>query len=357
MITAVDDKMGNAPNQSEANDPGAFLRGIMGAMQRGQAAQHGQQQPGQPPFGPPPQGMYNGGANSEGAPKMPCQNFQDPQAWKAWGEQMKQWGNKMSQQCGGPGGRRGGGHGGWGGPPGPMGGWRRWMNQGNQACGNWNGQHQGAWEGHGGHKVNRGKIIKAPEDIIIASPSETVHIQVELRNNTHWPYKPGCQFVGLFNAALKEVLEEVKMPVEQVQAMTNYTLSVPLKIKENAVPCELTENSKEHYEVMFSLQGPKGFAFGETVIAKLRVIKKLENIEIYTRVMQLIESNPDGQFAFEEAVAAYKEAGYDAKRTIQLIKKKREEGAKKVAEESQTLGGNQKDKMMSNDDDSDDIYA
>merc|ERR1712070_1055033 len=100
----------------------------------------------------------------------------------------------------------------------------------------------------------------------------------------------------------------------------------------------------------FSLQGPKGFAFGETVFVKLRVIQKLENIEIYTRVMELIETNPDGQFAFEEAVAAYKEAGYDAKRTVQLIKKKREEGAKKVAEESQTLGGNQKDKMMSNDD-------
>jgi hypothetical protein len=72
--------------------------------------------------------------------------------------------------------------------------------------------------------------------------------------------------------------------------------------------------------------------------------------------MQLIESNPDGHFAFEEAVAAYKEAGYDAKRTIQLIKAKREEDAKKVAEESQTLGGDQKDKKMS-DDDAEDIDA
>lgn len=234
------------------------------------------------------------------------------------------------------------------------------MNQGhqNQAWGDNNGKPQGAWEGHGGHKVNRAKIIKAPKDIIIASPSETVHVQVEMRNNTHWPYKPGCQFVGLFNTTMKEILEDVKIPVEQVQAMTNYTLSIPLKIKENAIPSELSETSQEYYEVMFSLQGPKGFAFGETVIVKLRVIKQLENIEIYTRVMQLIESNPEGQFAFEEAVAAYKEAGYDGPRTLELLKKKREEAAKKVAEESQTLGSNQKDKKMSNnDDDSDDLYA
>ena len=216
---------------------------------------------------------------------------------------------------------------------------------------------QGAWEGHGGHKVNRGKIVKAPEDIIIASTSETVYLQVEMRNNTHWPYKPGCQFVGLLSAALQEVVEEVKMPVEQVQAMTNFTLSVPLKIKETAIPCELTEDNQQFYEAMFSMQGPKGFAFGETVIVKLRVVKKLENIEIYTRVMELIESNPEGQFAFEEAVAAYKEAGYDAKRTVELIKKKRQAGVEKVAEEEQTLGNNTEDKQMLNDDGADDLDA
>lgn len=293
-----------------------------------------------------------------GAPKMPNQSFHNQGAWKAWGDQMKQWGEGMSQQYGGgpPShrGGRGGGRGGCGG-----GGWRRWAN-----CGQGNGQNQennqgkGCWEGFGGHKVNRAKIVKAPQDIIIASQSETVHFQVELKNNTHWPYKPGCQFVGLFNGALKEVLEEVKIPIEQVQAMTSFTLSVPLKIKDNAVPCELTENNRECYEAMFSLQGPKGFAFGETVIVKIRVTKELETIELYTRVMQLIEANPTDQLAFEETLAAYKETGHDAKRTVELIKKQREEGNKKVFEEGKILGGNQEDKpMLNNDDDSDDIYA
>jgi len=36
-------------------------------------------------------------------------------------------------------------------------------------------------------------------------------------------------------------------------AMTNYTVSIPLKIKDTAVPCELSEGNKEFYMAMFSL--------------------------------------------------------------------------------------------------------
>lgn len=66
-----------------------------------------------------------------------------------------------------------------------------------------------------------------------------------MRNNTHWPYKPGCQFVSLFSAEIKAAVEDVKIPVEQIMAMTNYTLSIPLKIKDSAIPCELTEVNKD----------------------------------------------------------------------------------------------------------------
>lgn len=62
--------------------------------------------------------------------------------------------------------------------------------------------------------MNRARVNKAPKECIVAIPSKTVYVQVEMRNNTHWPYKPGCQFVSLFNADLKSAVEEVKMPVE-----------------------------------------------------------------------------------------------------------------------------------------------
>lgn len=133
--------------------------------------------------------------------------------------------------------------------------------------------------------MNRGRVIKSPTECVVGIPSQTVYVQVEMRNNTHWPYKPGCTFASLFNSDLKEVVEDVKMPMEQIMAMTNYTISIPLKIKQSAVPCELSEKHKDYYMAMFSLQGPKGFSFGETVSIKLRIIKELEDVEIYTRVM------------------------------------------------------------------------
>lgn len=68
-------------------------------------------------------------------------------------------------------------------------------------------------------------------------------------------------------------------------AKTSFTLSVPLKIRESAIPCELSEKNKDYYVAMFTLQGPKGFAFGETVTIKLRIVKELEDVEIYTRVL------------------------------------------------------------------------
>ena len=244
-------------------------------------------------------------------PHMPLSHMDDMQAWKAWQDQMQAWGQMQA-------GRGGFGRGGFGrnccrGP------WSAHFNQMQAASG---------WEGPGGHKIKRGRIIKSPKEILIGSASKTIYFQVELRNSTHWPYKPGCNFVSLFNADLKDAVEEVKMPVEQIQAMTNYTLTVPLKIKESAIPCELTENNKEFYVAMFSLQGPKGFAFGETVSVKLRIIKELEDVEIYTRVMQLIEAHPNGQYDFEEVVEAFKATGYDSKKSLQMVDEKKKEASK-----------------------------
>lgn len=126
-----------------------------------------------------------------------------------------------------------------------------------------------------------------------------------------------------------------------------------MKIKESAIPCELSENNKDFYEAMFSLQGPKGFAFGETVSIKLRVIKELEDVEIYTRVMQIIESNPHGKYDFEEVVAAYKDTGYDGKRALEIIDKKREEKAKAGSQEVP----NQETIKPDDDMKDDDLYA
>lgn len=95
--------------------------------------------------------------------------------------------------------------------------------------------------GNGVHYANRGKVINAPKDVIMAKPSQTVNIDIEMRNNTHYKYKPGTHFVSLFNEAQKQVFDEVNMPIEEVEAMTDYKVSIPLKIKENALPYDKKE--------------------------------------------------------------------------------------------------------------------
>jgi len=67
---------------------------------------------------------------------------------------------------------------------------------------------------------------------------------------------------------------------------------------------------------------------------KLRIIKELEDVEIYTRVMQLIEAYPEQNYDFEEAVTAYKETGYNAKAALEKINKKRANKDKTSSEEN-----------------------
>jgi len=44
----------------------------------------------------------------------------------------------------------------------------------------------------------------------------------------------------LFNLDLQTFIEEVRLPIEQIMPMTNFKILIPLKIKSNAIPCELS---------------------------------------------------------------------------------------------------------------------
>lgn len=286
-----------------------------------------------------PLGML--GAFMGAMPQAPGQNANGQQNQEENLEKMIQMGMDMWQKYKAEHGGRCGPRGGWGGHGrGPCGDWKNkmgchggpgpwWMHKMAQAQNN-----GGAWEGCGGHKLKRAKIIKAPEDVQVATPLDSVNFQVSLRNDTHWAYKEGCKLVSLFNEAQKEFLEPVEIPIDQIQAMTNYIVNIPVKVRENAIPNELSAENKEYYTLMFSLQGPRGFSFGETISVKLRVIPKLEDIEIYTRVLQLIENNPNQSLGFEETVAAFRQTGYDSKRTIEMVKAKKE--AKKAQEDDES---------------------
>jgi hypothetical protein len=132
-------------------------------------------------------------------------------------------------------------------------------------------ERNGEGKGQGVHYANRGRILDAPTNVVETKPAQLLQFQIGMRNNTHYAYKPECHFVSILDDAQKALFDEVKVPVEQVQAMTDYKLDFALKVKDSAVPCALTENNKEFYEVKFQLQNPKGKLFGEELVIKVRV--------------------------------------------------------------------------------------
>lgn len=123
----------------------------------------------------------------------------------------------------------------WGGRGGPCGGWGG--HGGGGPCGGWGGPG-------GGFKVNRCRLIKGPEGTLAGRPGETIFIEAEFKNNTEWPYKPGSQLVS-FETPDSHIIENVKMPVQEVMGMTSFTLLIPVKIKNSVAPRE--------YELMFGL--------------------------------------------------------------------------------------------------------
>lgn len=132
------------------------------------------------------------------------------------------------------------------------------------------------------------------------------------------------------------------MPLQQVPGQTNFSLTIPVTIKADAQPCET--------ELKFRMAGPWGALIGETLVVPLSVLEKFDEVEIYKRVIKMIEDNKDAKFSFEEALAAFKAAGYNEKRAIEQISKKRQAAAKKFASNNMT-------ESMFKDDDDDDFYS
>jgi hypothetical protein len=116
---------------------------------------------------------------------------------------------------------------------------------------------------------------------------------------------------------------------------------IPIKIKNDTAP-------KQEYELMFGMQGPRGWSFGETLVVKLEVLEKIDDLDIFKRVKTLIDKNPESKFSFEETLKAFKAVGYDEQKAIEFIKKKRQEEAMKFAAVNES---------MFKDDENDDLYS
>lgn len=100
--------------------------------------------------------------------------------------------------------------------------------------------------------------------------------------------KPGCQLVSLEQDGT-QVIDDVKMQVEQINGMTDFTLNIPIKIRAGI--------SAGAHDIMFNMMGPRGWTFGETLIVNLTIIEKDEgndmkdDMKVFKSVKALIEKH------------------------------------------------------------------
>ena len=158
--------------------------------------------------------------------------------------------------------------------------------------------------GGGGHKMNRCRVVKKPEEAVVGAPGDTVFIEAEFRNNTHWPYKPGTILRNFFSDGAA-VIEDVIIPVADIQGMSNFPMNIPIKIKDNAAPKE--------YELLFGMHGPRGWAMGETLSVKLKVVDKAakqdEQMMIYIKASAFMCKYPESKFTMVECLDAFRAVG------------------------------------------------
>jgi len=135
---------------------------------------------------------------------------------------------------------------------------------------NQNGCHGKPW------RVNRGQLVSAPTQAVVCHPGESALARIEMRNNTHWPYKQGCVLRSDFSGIAAGSLEEVYLPIDTyVPEMSNYFLNIPLSVRENAVITYETVHAAD-----FHVCGPRGNPFGERISIKFKIIKKLDEEQL-----------------------------------------------------------------------------
>ena len=137
--------------------------------------------------------------------------------------------------------------------------------------------------------------------------------------------KNGINLISNYSNAARQILEEVNLRQDFVDSQGTFKFQIPLKIQKNAVPNSLS--NIEFYEADFELRNWKDRVLGEKVTLRFKVIEKVDEIEFYSKVMEIIEGqeNSSEKFVFEDAVQALKEASYDVAKAVLILKAQKEQ--------------------------------
>jgi len=121
--------------------------------------------------------------------------------------------------------------------------------------------------------------------------------------------------------------------------MTEFTVTIPIKIRADTIPNEDCKNPKEKdsYLLLFGMLNRKGMSFGETIHVNVKVLPKVDDTIIFTKAKKIIDSNKVDKVSFEEAMFALNESNFDEDKAIELIKKMRRYKAEKFNQDQDNI--------------------
>ena len=155
---------------------------------------------------------------------------------------------------------------------------------------------------------------KQPEGVIELAPGMTHFAEIEVLNDTYWPWKFGCTLT-LADEQSEEMMpiEIFSLPIHQeVKGKEKATFQVPLTM----APYIVADPEKE-YEVRLSFRGPRGQSFGQTIVMKVKCVvptREVSEVDIYKLAIKLHEQLELG--SLDECIKAVRDNGCDETQSI-----------------------------------------
>merc|ERR1712070_1040074 len=218
-------------------------------------------------------------------------------------------------------------------------------------CGN-NGQGgKGQWGCGKIWREKKARLVSSPQETLTGSPGEVIFANIEISNDNAWAWKPWASLTSHYSAATALLLDEVAIPIDfAVEAGATFKLSIPIKIKDSA---QLTAFSTEaEHTAEFGFVGQRGQPFGQPIIVKFRVIRKIDELELYQTAMKIFEAQ-QVETAFDQIVEALKEAGNDEALAKEILAKRAAQNIESVKDKYEELTRSQ----FAPAEDDDDLYS
>lgn len=172
---------------------------------------------------------------------------------------------------------------------------------------------------------HRASIVSQPMVALFGCPGDTVYAEITFNNGGKHPYRQGFHVTSCYSTeAMKGQFDEIRLALGEIQGESNFTVRVPIKIKDNVMTC--VEAGEEYYSLQFGVTNSKDEKVGQQVTIKLKVIETIDEMVLYEKVSLLLATKNTGvtaggneQNQFDEAVQVLKEAEYDVQKALAII--------------------------------------